>query len=100
MDIRPGVCAGTAAPCGVHGTHRSTTCTARAAGGSTGGERASSGRGVLVDAADGASLCGLGEAMRHAWRRRAGSDSGRSGLSGAGGMCSARTHLAGKPALE
>ena len=96
---RPAVCAGTAASCGVHGTHRSTTCTARAPGGSTGGERASSVRGVLVEAADGASLCGRREAARRAGRRRAGSGSDRSGLPGAGSVCPARTHLAGESAL-
>ena len=94
------VCAGTANFCGEHFTHRSTTCTARAAGGSTGDEIVSSGSGALVEVADEASPCGLREAARHAWRRCACSGGDRSGLVAAGGVCSARTHLARKSALE
>ena len=48
--------AGVVTFCGEHFTPRSTTCTARAAGGSTGDEIASSGSGALVEVADEARL--------------------------------------------
>ena len=97
---RPAVCAVTAAFCSVYFTHRSTTCTARAADGSTGDEGAIGGGGALVEAADEASPCSLREAARHAWRRCVCSGGDRSERVAAGGVCSARTHLAGKSALE
>ena len=74
-------------PCGRYFTHRPSTCTARAAGGSTGGSDASSGRGVLVEMASEASSRVAREAARHSWRRRAGSGSECSGLSGEGSVC-------------
>ena len=82
-------------PCGRYFTHRPSTCTARAAGGSTGGNYASSGRGALVETAREDSSLVVSQAARHAWRRRSGSDSECSGLPGEGSVCSAHTHLAG-----
>ena len=94
------MCAGVATSCGVIFTPRSTRCTARAPGGSTGDEIARSGSGALVEVVDEVSPCGLREAARHAWRRCVCSGGDRSGLVAAGGVCSARTHLARKSALE